>query len=103
MTFVIIGMMNLRALGIAVLLATVLAACEGSDAAPKDRRAEPQPNQSTQQTTTTTSPLDQYNTTHDPSVCVKLNPDGTVRITNIKPAPDYDPSKMDPAVYGKCG
>ena len=53
--------------------------------------------------TTTTSPTDKYNPTHDPSVCVKPNPDGTVRITHIRPAPGYDPSKMDPAIYGKCG
>jgi hypothetical protein len=100
-------MANVRYLGAAVLLAAVLTACDSSN---PDLKAnpdpKPQPTQSTastQPTTTATSRLDRYNPTHDPSVCVKLNPDDTVRITHVKPAPDYDPSKMDAAVYGKCG
>ena len=53
-------------------------------------------------TTTTTSPLDRYNPTHDPTKCVKVNADGTVTYTMVLPVPGYDPSKMDP-FYGKCG
>lgn len=99
-------MMNPRILIAPVLLAAVLTACEGSDSAPKARTAEPEPKQSTapkHPATTTTSPLDRYNPAHDPNKCVKLNPDGTVSYVLITPAPGYEPSKMDPAIYGKCG
>jgi hypothetical protein len=86
----------MRMLCLSVVWPLTLAACTGTttDVHPVVRGAAP---------TTTTSPTDKYNPTHDPSVCVKPNPDGTVRITHVRPAPGYDPAKMDPAIYGKCG
>jgi hypothetical protein len=89
--------MRTRLLCLFVVAAAALAACTGSttDVRPVVTSAAP--------STTTTSPTEKYNPTHDPSVCVKRNADGTVRITHIRPAPGYDPPKMSPAIYGKCG
>jgi hypothetical protein len=97
----------MRLLCLSVVAAAALAACTGSQPQARTGRTsttDVRPvGTGSAPSTTTTSPTDKFNPTHDPSVCVKPNADGTVRITHIRPAPGYDPAKMDPAIYGKCG
>jgi len=86
---------------IAALILTGLVACSGGHAGHATQKVSGPRRAPT--TTSTTSPYDRYNPTHDPTKCVRINPDGTVSYTIVTPTPSYDPTKMDQRIYGKCG